>query len=190
MTILTAPASPLTDGVVELRLPSPDAGDVTTINQYVERKQLDGAWLPDVPLVTGDRLIDDWLDGWAGHPSHNGPAFVVTVPDEPGFVGVVGVAERDDDDGAFDVSYGTAPGWRGRGLASRATRLAAQWVAQQPSVRCVEARIGPDQRAGERVAVKAGFVLAESIPHSDPVAGNTVELRYIMNEPPATESGS
>ncbi|HYK66688.1 MAG TPA: GNAT family N-acetyltransferase [Streptosporangiaceae bacterium] len=182
MTVLTAPASSLTDGVVQLRLPSPDAGDVTTINTYVEKKELDGGWLPDVPLVTGERLVEDWLNGWAGHDSHNGPAFVVTVPDEPGFVGVVGVAERDD--GAFDVSYGTAPGWRGRGLASRATRLAAQWVARQPSVRCVEARIGPDERAGERVAVKAGFVLAESIPHSDPVAGNTVELRYVMNQPP------
>jgi RimJ/RimL family protein N-acetyltransferase len=190
MTILTAPESSLTDGVVELRLPSPDAGDITTINRYVENEQLDGGWLPDVPLVTGEQLVGDWLDGWAGHGSRNGPAFVVTLADEPGFVGVVGMAERDDDDGAFDVSYGTAPGWRGRGLASRATRLAAQWVARQPSVHCVEARIGPDQRAGERVAVKAGFELAGSIPHTDPVAGNTVELRYIMNQPHAAESGS
>src|SRR5215469_11040564 len=66
MTVLTAPASSLTDGVVQLRLPSPDAGDVTTINTYVEKKELDGGWLPDVPLVTGERLVEDWLNGWAG----------------------------------------------------------------------------------------------------------------------------
>ena len=190
MTILTAPAHSLTDGVVELRLPSPDAGDVATINQYVENEQLDGGWLPDVPLATGEQLVADWLEGWAGHRSHNGPAFVVTVPDASGFVGVVGLAERADDDGAFDVSYGTAPGWRRRGLASRATRLAAQWVARQPSVHCVEARIGQGERASERVAVKAGFELAESLPRTDPDAGHTVELRYVMNQPPAAESGS
>jgi ribosomal-protein-serine acetyltransferase len=188
MTILTAPASSLTDGVVELRLPSPDAGDATTINQYIENQQLDGGWLPDVPLATGEQLVADWLDGWAGHHSHNGPAFVITVPDITGFVGVVGIAERDD--GAFDLSYGTAPGWRGRGVASRATRLAAQWVARQPSVQCVEARIGQGERASERVAVKAGFELAEAIPDADSVAGRSVELRYVMHQATATESGS
>lgn len=52
MTMLTAPAGTLTDGVVELRLPSLDAGDIETINQYVEDEQLDGGWLPDIPLVS------------------------------------------------------------------------------------------------------------------------------------------
>ena len=66
MTILTAPAGTLTNGVVELRLPSPDAGDIATINQYVEDDQLDGGWLPDVPLVSGERLVKDWLDCWNG----------------------------------------------------------------------------------------------------------------------------
>jgi RimJ/RimL family protein N-acetyltransferase len=188
MAILTAPAGTLTDGVVELRLPSPDAGDVAAVNRYVEDGQLDGGWLPDVPLVTGERLVTDWLDCWHGHPSRTGAAFtfVVTVAGEPRFIGVVGVAEHDD--GAFEMSYGTAPGWRGRGLASRATRLAAQWVASQPAVRTVEVLIGQDQRASERVAVKAGFVLAETVPRSGPGAGEAVQLRYIMDRPAAAGS--
>jgi RimJ/RimL family protein N-acetyltransferase len=182
MTILKAPASPLTDGVVELRLPSPDAGDIATINRYVEDEQLDGGWLPDVPLVTGEQLVTDWLDCWNGRRSRGAAfTFVVTVPEEPGFIGVVGVAEGDD--GAFEMTYGTAPGWRGRGLASRATRLAAQWVAKQPGVRTVETLIGQDQRASERVAVNAGFVLADTMTRSGPVTGQTVQLRYIMNRP-------
>jgi RimJ/RimL family protein N-acetyltransferase len=188
MTILKAPAGTLTDGVVELRLPSPDAGDIATINQYVEDEQLDGAWLPDVPLVTGEQHVKDWLDCWNGRPSRSGATFtfVVTVPGEPRFIGVVGAAERDD--GAFKMSYGTAPDWRGRGLASRATRLAAHWVAGQPSVRTVEVLIDPGQRAGERVAVNAGFVLAETMPRSDPGTGETVQLRYIMDQPAAAKS--
>jgi RimJ/RimL family protein N-acetyltransferase len=113
---------------------------------------------------------------------------VVTVPDEPRLIGVVGVAEGDD--GAVQVSYGTAPGQRGRGLASRATRLAAQWAARQPGVHTVEARIDPSDRASERVAVNAGFVLAETIPHTDPVAGHNVEARYIMDRPAPTASDS
>jgi RimJ/RimL family protein N-acetyltransferase len=188
MTILKAPAGTLTDGVVELRLPSPDAGDVATINRYVEDEQLVGGWLPDVPLVTGERLVKDWLDCWNGRRSRDGATFtfVVTVPDEPRFIGVVGVAERDD--GAFEMSYGTAPDWRGRGVASRATRLAAQWVAKQPGVHTVEVLIDQGQRAGERVAVNAGFVLAETVPRSDPGAGETVQLRYIMDRPAAAKS--
>jgi RimJ/RimL family protein N-acetyltransferase len=130
MTILKAPAGTLTDGVVELRLPSPDAGDIATIIRYVEDEQLEGGWLPDVPPMTGERLIKEWLDCWNGRRGRSGATFtfVVTVPEEPRFIGVVGVAEHDD--GAFEMTYGTAPGWRGRGLASRATRLAAQWVAE------------------------------------------------------------
>lgn len=188
MTILMAPAGTLTDGVVELRLPSPDASDIATINQYVEDEQLDGGWLPHVPLVTGERLVKDWLDCWNGHPSRHGATFtfVVTVPSELRFIGVVGIVDRDD--GAFEMSYGTAPDWRGQGLASRATRLAAQWVARQPSVRTVEVLIDPGQRASERVAVNAGFVLTETMTRSDPVAGETVRLRYIMDRPTAAKS--
>jgi RimJ/RimL family protein N-acetyltransferase len=190
MTILKAPAGELTDGVVKLRLPSPDTGDIATINRYVAADQLDGGWLPEVPLVTADRLVSDWVDCWNGHPNRDDAAFtfVVTVPEEPGFIGIVGIAEHDD--GAFDMTYGTAPGWRGRGLASRATRLVAQWVARQPAAHTVEILIDEGQRASERVAVKAGFVLADTVTRSDPITGETVELRYIMDRPPDTESSS
>jgi RimJ/RimL family protein N-acetyltransferase len=189
MMILTAPAGPLTDGVVVLRLPSPDAGDVATVNGYIRDEQLDGGWLPEVPLITGQQLVADWLDGWAGRHSRNGPAFVVTVPDEQRLVGVVGMLERDD--GVIEISYGTAPGWRGKGLASRATRLATQWVARQPGVRTVEARMDHGEPASERVAVNAGFVLAETLHQSDPDNPDTaVELRYILARPEVPESRS
>jgi RimJ/RimL family protein N-acetyltransferase len=189
MTILRAPAGTLTDGVVDVRLPSSGAGDIATINRYVQDDQLDGGWLPDVPLVTGEQLVKDWTDRWNGRGSRDDPAFtfVVTIPGESGFVGVVGITARDD--AAFDMTYGTAPAWRGRGVASRATRLAAQWVARQPGVHTVEILIDEGQRASERVAVKAGFVLADPVTRSDPDSGETtVELRYIMDRPAGTDS--
>ena len=46
MTILTAPVGRLADHVVTLRLPSPDAGDVATVDNYVQEEQLDGAGCP------------------------------------------------------------------------------------------------------------------------------------------------
>jgi RimJ/RimL family protein N-acetyltransferase len=178
VTILTAPAATLTDEVVELRLPSPEAGDIATINRYVEDEQLDGGWLPDVPIVSGEQLVHDWMDCWTGRDDGTF-TFVVTIPEQPQFVGVVGVSPGDD--GAVKMTYGTAPAWRGQGLASRATRLVARWAAQQPSVRTVETLIEEGQRASERVAVNAGFVLADTITQPDPAA--TVQMRYIMERP-------
>ena len=46
MTILIAPVGTLADHVVTLRLPSPDAGDVATVDNYVQEEQLDGGWQP------------------------------------------------------------------------------------------------------------------------------------------------
>jgi RimJ/RimL family protein N-acetyltransferase len=188
MTILKAPTDTLTDDVVKLRLPSASAGDIATIDRYIADEQLDGGWLPDVPLITGEQLVTDWLDTWNGQPSRDDPSFtfVVTVHEDPQFVGVVGVAEGYD--GAFDLTYGTAPSWRGRGLASRATRLAANWVSKQPSVRTVETLIDQGQRACERVAVNAGFVLADTMTRTDLSSGNSVQLRYIMQQGPIPES--
>jgi RimJ/RimL family protein N-acetyltransferase len=181
MSILTPPGGALADDVVTLRLPSPDAGDVAAVDSYVQQEQLEGGWLPDVPLVTGRQLVADWLDGWSGNSSHNGPAFVVTVPDHPQFVGIVGMSERDEE--TIAISYGTAPGWRGRGLASHAVRLGAGWIARQTGVRRVEARVSQGDRACERVAVKAGFEFAAPVP---PIAGTgqvADDMLYVLNRP-------
>ena len=57
MTILTARAGTLTEGVVALRLPSPDAGDITTIDGYIEDHQLDGGCAQRCALVTAQQLM-------------------------------------------------------------------------------------------------------------------------------------
>jgi RimJ/RimL family protein N-acetyltransferase len=182
MTHVTAPAQPLTDGVVTLRLPSP-AGDMDTVRGYIEQKQLDGGWLPEIPLVSAEQTIGDWLNAWAGRPSRNGPTFVVTVPQEPRFIGIVGLKDRGE--GAVEMIYGIAPRWRGRGLASHAALLAARWALSQPGVTAVELRIGQDHKASQHVAANARFVPAGTVTQSVPGTGERFEdLRYVLKQQP------
>lgn len=69
---------------------------------------------------------------------------------------MVGFGQRDP--GAVELVYGVAPGWRGRGFATRAARLAAGWLTSIPAVNEVELRIGSEHLESQRVAVRAGFV--------------------------------
>src|SRR5215472_11524097 len=183
MTHFTAPTQPLTDGVVTLRLPSPAAGDIDAVRAYIDQEQLDGGWLPEVPLVTAEQAIGDWLDAWAGRPARNGPTFVVTITQEPRFVGIVGLAGRDA--GIVEMIFGIAPLWRGQGLASRAVRLAARWALSLPGVAAVELRIDQDMLISQRVAEDAGFAVAGTITQFVPGTGETFEdLRYILARQP------
>jgi RimJ/RimL family protein N-acetyltransferase len=186
MTYFTAPAQPLTDGVVTLRLPSAEAGDVEAALGYIEQEQLDGGWLPEIPLVSAEQAIGDWLAAWTNRTSRNGPTFVVTVPQEPWFVGIVGMVDRGE--GIVELIYGIAPRWRGRGLASRAVQLAARWAASQPGVTTVELRIDRDMTECQHVAVNAGFVVAGTITQFVPGTGETFEdLRYVLTQPVRSE---
>ena len=130
--------------------------------------------------MTGQQLVADWLDGWAGQPSRNGPAFVVTVPQHSRFIGVIGMNERGD--GIVEISYGIAPRWRKRGLATHAACLSSQWIASQPGVHRGEARLGQGDRVSERVAVKAGFKLANAV---RPISGTgqvSDDLLYVLGQ--------
>ena len=189
MTHLTAPAQPLTDGVLTLRLPSPAAGDIDTVRGYIGQDQLDDAWLPGIPVVPAEQAIGDWLNGWAGRPSRDGPVLVVTIPEEPRFIGIIGLGDRGD--GVIEMVYGIAPRWRGRGLASRATRLAARWALSQPGVTTVELRIDQGHTASQHVAENAGFTRADTVTQYVPGTGQTFEdLRYVLERRAAAGAGA
>ena len=77
--------------------------------------------------------------------------------------------------------YGIAPRWRGRGLASRAVRLAARWAATLPGVKAIELRIDQDMIECQHVAVNAGFVVAGTVRQFVPGTGETFEdMRYVL----------
>ncbi len=178
--LITPPDAPLTDGVVTLRLPSAQAGDMdTAIGYSQEDGGLDGAWLPMIPGQPPARWVEDWLEGWAGRHCHNGPTLVVTIADEPHFIGIVGFGDRGD--GSVEIIYGIAPNWRGRGLASRAARIGASWALRLPGVRQVEARVDQDMPECQQVAVNAGFRQAGTVSQYVPGTGETYEdLRFVL----------
>jgi RimJ/RimL family protein N-acetyltransferase len=181
VTPFITPAQPLTDGAVTLRLPSAAAGDVDAVRGYVNHEQLDGGWLPQIPLVTPEQAICDWLDAWAGRPARNGPVFVVTIAGEPRFIGIVGFVDRGE--GPVEMIFGMAPQWRGRGLASRAVRLAAHWAVSLPGVTAVELRIDQVHTASQHVARNAGFAMAGTVTGVVPGTGKTfADLRYVLGE--------
>ena len=182
--MLPAPIVPLTDGPIHLRLPQ--AGDVASLVDYsMTPGGLDGVWLPVEPGTSRRRLewiIDDWLRGWAGEESLNGPALLLDVREASRFVGHVGFGPREP--GVVELVYGIAPGWRGRGLATQAALLATSWLVAQRHVRSVELRVGLDHRASRRVAEKAGFRLAGTVHQRVSATGEQFEdLRYVYIAP-------
>jgi RimJ/RimL family protein N-acetyltransferase len=105
---------------------------------------------------------------------------VVTVPDEPRFIGIVGFGDRGQ--GIIEMICGIAPRWRALGLASRAVRLAAHWAISQPGVSTVELRIDQDMTACQHVAMNAGFVVAGTVTQFVPGTRGTFEdLRYVLS---------
>lgn len=182
MVRVIPPREPLTDGVVTVRLPALEAGDVNAVIRYSEdRGQLDDFWLRMVPHASPEITVKDWLEGWAGRPSHNGPVLVVTILEAADFIGIVGFTERAND--CVEMIYGIAPRWRRRGLASRAATLGARWALAAPGVAAVELRIGKNAHASQHVALNAGFRPAGIVSQYVPGTGETYEdLRFILDQ--------
>jgi RimJ/RimL family protein N-acetyltransferase len=60
-------------------------------------------------------------------------------------------------DGRASIGYLVGAGARGRGVASRATRLLARWALAEWGVARLEIHVRPDNPASQRVAERAGF---------------------------------
>lgn len=171
---------PLSDGTVTLRVPVPE--DEAAIDLYVHRAGgLDEGWLPlsvASPSDSGRWMVEDWLNGWAGLSTHNRAALVLTVIGTTDLVGTVGFGMVDV--GVVEVAYGVAPEWRWRGLATRAARLAADWLVDDRGVGEVELRISRGNVGSQRVAARAGFKLVGPVQHVEERTGEVYEdLRYV-----------
>ncbi len=189
MKRLRPPESVLADGVVSLRIPS--VGDVDALVGYAAGQDggLGGAWMPALHAgASRERclwMVTDWLAGWAGEGSYNGPALVLTTAQSPWPVGLVGFVSRGA--GTIELVFGVAPSSRGHGLATRAVLLAVGWLIRERGADVVELRVGRDSPACQRVAVNAGFSLAGTVSSVAEATGKVAEdLRYIIE---AGESG-
>jgi RimJ/RimL family protein N-acetyltransferase len=160
-----------------------DASDLDAVNAYaLSDEQRDESWLPMIPFTTADQSVADWLEGWAGRASHNGPHLVIAISNEQPFIGTVGFKDRDE--GVIEMSYAVAPRCRGRGIASRAARLGASWALSHAHVVIVELRIDQDAIASQHVALHAGFIREGIVSQFVPATGETFnDLRYVSSNP-------
>lgn len=154
------PGHSLTDGVVTLRLPS--SHDAERFVRYgSDEALLEGIWIVgprggDVGAWANE-LVNELLAGWTEAGGDHGGGLIIDER-EP-CVGTIEVLPLGD--GIIELTYGVAPPWRGRGIASRAARLAADWALSEGEFARVELRIGEGHAASRRVAEKAGFRFVE-----------------------------
>ena len=152
---LRAPDPPLTDGTVLLR-PWTDA-DVPAVAEACRDPEIT-RWIDDIPApytradarayVAACRR--GWKDGslWA---------FAVVDTSSGKVVGSCGIGWQDDPHGVAEIGYWVRAGHRGRGVATRAVRLASEWAFEEGGVQRLQLRADELNTASQRVAERAGF---------------------------------
>jgi RimJ/RimL family protein N-acetyltransferase len=149
------PSPPLSDGVVVLR-PWHDR-DVDAIVGACRDDEI-AWWLDQVPQPYGDgdarayvaMTRRGWKDG-----TH--AAFAVTDAESGEVIGSVGLHWLDLEHRVAEVGYWVRREARGRGVATRATRLVSAWAISSCGMQRVQLRADSRNVASQRVAEAAGF---------------------------------
>jgi RimJ/RimL family protein N-acetyltransferase len=152
---ISPPEPPLTDGVVTLR-PWTER-DVPAITAACRDDEI-ASWLDQVPQPYGQADARAYVAmtrrGWK-ESTH--AAFAVTDASTGDVIGSIGVHWLDPEQRVAEVGYWVAHEARGRGVATRATRLAARWAIGQCGMKRVQLRADTQNAASQRVAERAGF---------------------------------
>jgi len=119
--------------------------------------------------------------------------FALVEPHDQGVVlGAVSLYEVRLDHGRAGVGYWLAPGARGRGAATQALRLLAQWAFAELGLARLELTCGPDNEASQHVAERCGFSLEGLLRSQVPFKGgrrDSLIYSLLAGEaaPPATD---
>lgn len=188
----TDPASPppralpeageLTDGVVALR-PVRAGDEDALLDERSDREARRWAtstrlWTaPDVrTYVAGAAAL--WLAGTEAR-------FAVVDPEHGACAGSIGLRVTAPAFRVAELGYGLRPGWRGRGLTTRAVRLVADWAFTRAGIARLEIGAAVGNVASQRVAERAGFqregVARRRLPTAD--GGRTDEVRFGLVAP-------
>jgi RimJ/RimL family protein N-acetyltransferase len=150
-TPIMPPAGPLTDGVVVVRPRQiADLGAITAAGRDPETLR----WLDDPPMdaearrTSMSRVEDAWRSGRAA------PLTIADAATDRA-VGTINVRFRTDD--VASVAYSVFPSRRGRGIASRAVLLVADWAFRDLGVIRLLLEADAANAASIRVAEKCQF---------------------------------
>lgn len=151
---LRPPDSRLTDGIVALR-PWGEAGDVEALVAACNDRAI-AEFLEMIPSPYTEADARDYIErtrqGWAEGKNSN---FAVLLSGAT--VGSIGINWLEPEQGVAEVGYWVAPQVRGRGVCTRAVRLASQWVFERPGMQRLQLRADEENVASRKVAEKAGF---------------------------------
>lgn len=154
--ILRAPTQPLSDGKVVVRLPHDR--DVEVLVRHGDDPDVaETIWVPiptPCPREVAARRLTEFKTGWE-QESCFCPALIVAAAETDEMIGVVFLRVRERD--SIELTYGVAPGFRNRGIATAAAVLVAGWCLEELAAARVELRVGHANLASQRVAAKAGF---------------------------------
>lgn len=155
MTALEFPTPPLTDGVVTLR-PWRRADEAQRHAAFADPVCLRFSW-PLTEPFTREHVRDRFdVQEDARLRGEEMPLAIVDAAD--GLWGGCSVYDVAPGEGRAAVGYWLAAGARGRGVATRTTRLLARWAFEQLAVARLELVCDPANLASQRVAERCGFV--------------------------------
>lgn len=150
------PEPPLSDGVVTLRPWTRE--DVTAIAAACSDPEIP-RWLDTVPQPYGETEARAYVAyterGWRGRGAET--PFAVVDAESGEVLGSCGVHWTDPEQAVAEVGYWVRREARGRGVATRATRLVAGWVLGTLHYERLQLRADPLNEASCRVAERAGF---------------------------------
>jgi RimJ/RimL family protein N-acetyltransferase len=142
------PEPPLSDGFVKLRAWSED--DVPAIVAALEDPEI-SRWIDRIPFPYTESDARSFVAGDGGFAIVDGSTGAV--------LGASGVSWADAGQGGATVGYWVCREARGRGVATRATRLVAEWVLGELGFERLELRADTQNEASCRVAERLGFSL-------------------------------
>jgi RimJ/RimL family protein N-acetyltransferase/nitrite reductase/ring-hydroxylating ferredoxin subunit len=150
---VSPPNPPLTDGVVTLRpFRADDAPAIAAACQDPEIPR----WIPLIPVPYGESdarsFVVSALQGWRDATAFE---FAMADPDDR-YVGSVGI-HPGQNPRRWAIGYLVAPQARGRGLATRAVKLACRWAFGTFGIERLALWTLPGNVRSQRVAEKAGF---------------------------------
>jgi len=146
------PEAALTDGIVTLR--PWRASEAPAIVDCLDGDPEVARWLDQIPQPYTIEHARAYLDGELGRDETK---LAITDAATGRILGSIGVGLAHD--GVREIGYWLRADARGRGVTTRALRLASRWALAQDDVARVQLRADPENRASCRVAEKAGFTL-------------------------------